>query len=53
MHESLERIEETIKIPTSIRHNEFDKKVNYFYKEYKNMNSLERYLFVSVRYLNR
>jgi hypothetical protein len=52
MHESLERIEETIKIPLTVRYDEFDDRVNYFYREYKEMDSRERYLFVSVKYLN-
>ena len=52
MHESLDRIEETIKNPITIRHDEFKEEVNYFYREYKDMGLMERYLFVSVRYLN-
>lgn len=52
MHESLEKIKETIKNPTTIRYNEFNKKVNYFYREYKNMEPREKYLFISVKYLN-
>jgi hypothetical protein len=52
MHESLERIEETIKNPLTIRYDEYNQEVNYFYKEYKNMELRERYLFVSVKYLN-
>ena len=52
MHESLERIEETIKNPTTIRCNEAGKKVSYFYREYKDMEPRERYLFVSIKYLN-
>jgi len=53
MHESLERIKETIKNPATIRYNEFNEKVNYFYREYKSMDPREKYLFISVNYLNR
>jgi len=52
MHESLERIKETIKSPLTIRYDEFNERVNYSYREYKNMELKERYLFVSVKYLN-
>jgi|SRR3989338_9283084 len=52
MHNSLERIKETIKNYTSIKYDEFNEKVNYFYKEYKDISPRERYLFVSVIYLN-
>ena len=52
MDESLERIKETIKNPTTIRYDEFNEKLIYFYREYKNMESRERYLFLSVKYLN-
>ena len=52
MHNSAEKIEETIKNPVAIRHDEFNPKLNYFYKEYKNIDLRERYLFVSVKYLN-
>ena len=52
MHNSLERIKETIKNCTAIKYDEFNEKVNYFYKEYKDISPRERYLFVSVIYLN-
>ena len=52
MNESLERIRDTIKNPTTVRYNECDKMVNYFYRVYKDMDILERYLLVSVKYLN-
>ena|SRR3989344_8597031 len=52
MDNSLERIKETIKNCTIIRYDEFNEKINYFYREYKDMDSRERYLFVSVIYLN-
>jgi len=51
MHNSIERIKETIKNPSVIRYSEFDEKVNYFYREYKDMDTRERYLFISVKYL--
>ncbi len=52
MFESLERIKETIKFPLTIRYDEFDEKVIYFYREYKEMGPSEKYLFISVKYLN-
>jgi hypothetical protein len=52
MHESVERIKETIKNPLTIRRDGFSDKVYYFYEEYKNMGQKERYLFVSIKYLN-
>jgi len=52
MHDSLERIKETIKNPAMIRYDNFKESINYFYREYKDMESLERYLFISVNYLN-
>ena len=52
MHESLERVKETIKDPLTIRCDGFNEKVIYLYKEYKEMDTRERYLFVSVSYLN-
>lgn len=52
MHESLERIKETIKNSPIIKYDEFDEKVIYFYREYKDMDPRERYLFISVKYLN-
>ena len=51
-YESIERIKNAIKNPTTIRYNEEDESVNYFYKEYKDMDNYERYLLVSVKYLN-
>ncbi len=47
-----EDIKVTIKNPMTIRYNEEDDKVRYFYREYKNMPLFERYLLVSVKYLN-
>ncbi len=52
MHESIERIKYTIKNPITIRYSEYDETINHFYKEYKDMDVFERYLFVSVKYLN-
>lgn len=52
MHESLERMKDTIVNPTTIRYDEFNEKVNYFYKEYKEMEPREKHLFISVKYLN-
>ena len=53
MHEQLENIKQTIQNPNAIRHSEEDKKVVYFYKEFKENNAFERYLLVAVKYLNR
>ena len=52
MHESIERIKETINNPMTIRYDEFNDKINYFYMQYKNIELRERYLLVSVKYLN-
>ena len=52
MHESLDRIEETLKYPLTMGRDEFNGRVNYFYREYKDMGPMEKYLFVSVKYLN-
>jgi len=51
MHDSIENIKAVLKNPLTIRY-EKDKSVLYFYKEFKNMLKLERYLIVSVKYLN-
>ncbi len=48
----IEYIKVTIQNPITIRYNEDDKEVRYFYREYKNMLLSERYLLVSVKYLN-
>jgi len=52
MHEELENIKTAIQNPTTIRYYEEDENVRYFYKEFKNREPLERYLLVSVKYLN-
>lgn len=44
----LEDVKKTIKNPITIRYNEEDEEVRYFYREYKDMPSFERYLLVSV-----
>ena len=49
MHDPIENIKETIRNPTTIR---CENNINYFYKEFKHMNSSEKYLMVSVKYLN-
>src|SRR3989344_9163920 len=51
MHDPLESIKETLTNPSAIRF-EDNKKIIYFYKEFKEMHKLERYLLVSVKYLN-
>ena len=52
MNDSIERIKSSIKNPIAIRYNEFDETVIYYYKEFKDMGSSERYLLVSIKYLN-
>ena|SRR3989344_8517632 len=52
MENSIENIKQTLQNPTTIRFNEDDEKVCYFYKEFKNNSSSEKYLLVSVKYLN-
>ena len=52
MNEHIESIKETIKDPLTIRYFDNDESTRYFYKEFKNNNPLERYLLVSVKYLN-
>ena len=48
----LEIIKDTIINPMTIRYFEEDEYVRYFYKHFKNNPSEERYLLVSVKYLN-
>lgn len=48
----VDNIQSTLKDPTTIRYNEEDKKVKYFYKEFKYMPTQEKYMLVSVKYLN-
>lgn len=48
----IDNIQLTLKNPTTIRYEEKDEWVNYFYKEFKHMPTTERYLLVSVKYLN-
>jgi hypothetical protein len=52
MHDSLEIIKTTIQNPTTIRYNKEDDKVAFFYKEFKENYISEKYLLVSVKYLN-
>ena len=47
-----EDIKKAIQNPLTVRYNEEDEEVRYFYREHKNMSSFERYLLVSVKYLN-
>ena len=49
MHDPIENIKETLKNPTTIR---YENNINYFYKEFKHLDPSERYLMVSVKYLN-
>jgi len=52
MQDSIENIQLVLKNPTTIRYNEKDESVRYFYKEFKVMPPEERYLLVSIKYLN-
>ena len=52
MHNQLDSIKETLTHPTAVRHYEEGKSVKYYYKEFKNRTPSERYLLVSVKYLN-
>ena len=52
MHDQLENIKLAIQNPIKIIYNEDDEDVAYYYKEFKNNDSEERYLLVSVKYLN-
>ena len=52
MHKQLENIQDTLKNPTKVRFFEDDKTVLHFYRDFKHRDQLERYLLVSVRYLN-
>jgi len=52
MHDSLEVIKMTVQNPTTIRYNEWDDKVAFFYREFKENDISERYLLVSIKYLN-
>ena len=52
MHDQLENIKITLQNPATIRYNEEDESVVYFYREFKDREPLERYLLVSVKYLN-
>src|SRR3989344_1698050 len=51
MQDPIENIKETLTNPSAIRF-EDNKNTAYFYKEFKEMHKLERYLLVSVKYLN-
>ena len=52
MQDPLDNILMTLRDPLGIRSENPESKVLYFYKEFKQMHSLERYLLVPVRYLN-
>ena len=52
MDDPINKISLVLKRPTSIRYFPDDEAVVYFYKEFKNMLISERYLLVSVKYLN-
>lgn len=49
MHDPIENIKSTLENSTTIR---YENNITYFYKEFKHMDPSERYLMVSVKYLN-
>ena len=51
MHNHLESIQLTLQKPATIRYDE-DESVLYFYREFKENESREKYLLVAVKYLN-
>ncbi len=53
MHDPLDNISATLMNPAAICYFSDDESVLYFYKEFKNNLSSERYLLVAVKYLNR
>ena len=53
LHDLIEILKLAIKNPTTIRYNEEDESVKYFYKEFKEMLPEERYLLVSIKFLNK
>ena len=52
MHNQIENIKSAILSPLTMRYFPENKKVIYFYKEFKEIFSKERYLLVAVKYLN-
>ncbi|PIN92913.1 hypothetical protein COU54_05095 [Candidatus Pacearchaeota archaeon CG10_big_fil_rev_8_21_14_0_10_31_24] len=52
MDDSIEKIKKALENPTTIRYNENDEKVRYYYLEFKSNYPSERYLLISVKYLN-
>ncbi len=48
MQEPNDNLKLTLKNPSTVRYDEKDENVVYFYKEFKEMDSSERYLLVSV-----
>lgn len=48
----LEDIKIAIQNPFTVRYSEEDEEVRYFYREYNDMEKSERYLIVSIKYLN-
>ena len=48
----LEKIKNIVKNPPISRYSEDDENTKYLYQEFKEMPSEERYLFISVKYLN-
>lgn len=52
MHDQIENIKITLQNPTTIRYFEQDENAKHFYKEFKHRDASEKYLLVSVKYLN-
>jgi len=53
LHDPIEVLKLAIKNPTTIRYNEEDESVRYFYKEFKEMPLEEKYLLISIKFLNK
>ena len=52
MHDQEENIQIALKNPTAIRYLEDKENILYFYREFKHRDPSEKYLLVSVKYLN-
>ncbi len=52
MNDSVDIIKNAIQKPTAIRYNKEDESVAFFFREHKENEPSERYLLVSVKYLN-
>ena len=53
LHDPIDVLKLAIRNPTAIRYNEEDESIKYFYKEFKEMLPEERYLLISIKFLNK